>query len=1415
MRKYRFLSALLAVTLIIHTLPVGQVFAAPETEAEVEETDDTDLENDADSDTMETESIDINTVEDFLAFAENCHLDSWSVNKIINLKQDIDLTGTSFETIPVFAGVFDGGGHTISGFRPTDQSYIVGLFRYIQKDGIVSNLTVTGRIDAINEKECIGSICGINRGTIKNCQFHGIVSGQNTVGGIAGINEDSGNITRCTANGRIMGYYSTGGIVGFNHGIITFCNNRSGINDNSTWVEEDDEMGTGLFFSIQTSGDEVELYSGVDTGGIAGYSDGLIERCTNYGTVGYEHTGYNIGGIVGRQAGIVLLCTNNGEVYGRKDVGGIIGQMEPDIEVDEAQSLRNAVNKLHDLIAKTLDDMQDGKNTIKTDLDALSMYGDGALTSGDALAGQMSDFVDDNVEQIQSVTERIEHIIDLLPDIMDNIDASGDAFTRLTDIVNQLVKDLNFLDAVDNSAYNETDYSRVSLLSTVGGRLLINTLNPAKGDTVTITAVYDEGYTLDGSLSVVDANGTSVSYTETTDENSSGSRQYTFTMPSANVKVTAYFRYKDADSTFRAYVAESDIVPEGNSTSDQETNEEEQSDSESGENNSFDSGTEGDADSDSQADENAGSDSDTGEDPDSDSQTGKDPDSDLQTDEDTESKPDSDKKAGDDADNNSSNDTGTNADDRTEPSADGTGKQIRLHSNLSGNASYTVNENTVTLTVNPDSGYTLSTAPAVKDAGGSNLSVTKSRADSYHYEFDIASAASPITVEITFKKQNKQAAVDTALDDLEAAIQNLQEDADYINACQERINAIMIDENGNMREWSDLSSAEQEQVIDEITNMTNCLSRMSSSAASILSALSTLYNILTPYIQDAMEAARKDIDKAIDEIHNMISSLREASRNVRGIVNYMNAQPDIQFATLGSEFDAGREDLHNQLMGISDSLKSLSNNASAYSDIVNEDLQAVNDQLNVVFNLLADHLTDSAGLSVEELYEEVAEEDIDSIITGRCDSCINNGIVKGDINIGGIAGAMSIDEEDPEDNAAGSIDYQVGRRFITKCIIDESINKGYVTAKKDGAGGIVGYMKHGIVTNCEGYGNIESTEGNYVGGIAGESLTIIKNCYSLCSVSGGKNIGGIAGYANTVQECYAIVSADASIGKSGAIAGQITSDADAAVIDNYYVGDDIFGIDNISYAGIAEPIPYTELLTVEHLPTAFWHLTITYRIEDTYLGTQEVKYGESLANLDYPEIPVKEGYYGVWPDYSDRVMTGNLLIEGTYVDTVTVVESSEKAPVTGESWQKPYALVEQIFTEDTILNATLSDRTPPTEAANKEYVIYDISLENGNIGNTETFAIRLLNPYGDNVNVWGYLNGDWQELTGKTRGQYLQVEMTGPKEAFCIVDNKSNTILIVVTVIAGAVVLLLIVFFLKRVKSKAAGRKAKKQEPED
>ncbi len=1926
-----------------------------DTKADASQIEDTELY------TSQMEEIKIYTAEDFLDFASQCYVDSWSLNKYITLQSDISLLGVEFEMIPVFAGVFDGCNHTISGFDYTGDGYVAGLFRYIEKEGVVKNLKLRGNITAANEKECIGSICGVNYGTIKNCSFQGNVSGRESVGGIVGTNESSGTVTGCSTSGRITGYYTTGGIAGKNHGVLTYCTNRAGINDDSDWVEEDDEMGSGLPFGIGSSDSETELYSGVDTGGVTGYSDGMIARCTNYGKVGYEHTGYNIGGIAGRQAGVVSLCTNNGTVYGRKDVGGIVGQMEPFIEIDEAESLRNAVNKLHDLIDKTIDDLQAGKDVIKTDFDHLTTFGDGALESGDALVDEMSDFVDENIDQTQVIVERMEHVMDQLPDILNNVSDAGDAFSRFNDVVKQLSEDLDIAGKLDGGTYNETDYNRITLLSTVGGTLECNSSNPSEGETVTITVVPDNGYALKDGVKAVDANNKAISVSSagnnkytlkmpkenvkvmasfthigtflvksnaggrvevtegedgtttfeakkasgysfvrfvvagkpmqdgqavislkkadymkgskdviveavfaeqesvhkitlsqttggmvTAESTTAGTGEtvrlrvitnsdyklqklritdnlpyepskdtageYTFTMPNKDIEVEAWFEYTRKNDTDAVVYAESNIggtisvrrstesdvynvtirpsadyelkegdcliienstassskeekkteknkkaeidktgnaesekagstkaetekagitkaetdktgnaeiakiktvsekavntkgeagkaaninaeasktigktlkkasasAPQTNvaaisqengnnpqvygvgfhalaeesqradenaesgnkpesssqsegsnpskssgkpkesvqpessdnaevsssqpqSSSQPEENESDQPESSKAEGNESDQ-----PESSSQPESNSKAEGNESDQPESSSKAegneSDQPESNSKAEGNESDQPESSKPEGSDqpesskpensdqpegstgkeeesSESSSSNEnssdntdesttqpttdktsettTETSTEDTTEnptqkPSdsneKDGTetrivltkadltedsdgnykyvlrldrftdarpisvmgyfqkkessgttysistasgvggtvaadtssaakgdkvyvtpvsssgyllrtltvkasdgsevnctkdsdGKryffympaldvkvtavyepiQIVLSSNYSGDAEYSGGaDGIVTLKIRPDASYTLKGNPSVTDANGKKLSLSKKQGGSYIYEFCINNATVPCKVTITFQKQNAGGTVDTAKLDIEDSVEELQKASDNVNQCIDKIRDIVLNSDGSIKSWDQLTKDQQNEVIGEIMNLAEYLGDMSDAASSILSNLSVIAKVLSPYISDAAEAAKEDIKKGTEHIQSVLDSLKSAGNGVKGIVNYINAQPDIQFTKLGNDFDVKKEDLHNQLQGISDSLKSLSDNASNYSDIINEDLRAVNDQLNVVFNLLADHLVDYSELSVEELYEEVSDEEIDTITTGRTDSCTNKGIVKGDINVGGIAGAMSIDEEDPEDSAAGSVEYKIGRRFITKCIINGSVNEGYITAKKNGAGGIVGYMKHGVVLDSEGYGSVESTEGDYVGGICGESLTIIKRCYALCSVSGGKNIGGIAGFADTLKDCYAIVDCEATIGRKGAIAGQTASyenlpddkeEQEIKVSGNYYVGDSLYGIDNISYVGIAEPITYEELLTAEKLPTEFWHLKVIYRIEDTYLGMQEIPFGESLASLQYPEIPERQGYYGVWPDYADKTMTGNLVVEGEYKENVTVVESAEKfLESTKGEYEKPYALVEQIFTEDTILNVTLSDRTPPVQADNKEYVIYDIALENGGISESDTFAVRIYNPYQD-AEVWAYHDNQWTALESKPRGQYLQVEMTGEKEAFCIIEKKSYKLMYIIAAAACGVVLILLISFLKKLRTHRRQRRAEKK----
>ena len=148
--------------------------------------------------------IRISTAEDWKSFVKNCKLDTWSAGKTVVLDTDLDLGG-NFTPVPVFSGTFDGNGHSIHMGSYTSAASDTGVFRYVSEGAVVKNLTVTGTWEPSGGKSTIGGIVGHNSGTIENCMFNGVVDGKNNIGGIAGINENTGVITGCTVRGEIRG----------------------------------------------------------------------------------------------------------------------------------------------------------------------------------------------------------------------------------------------------------------------------------------------------------------------------------------------------------------------------------------------------------------------------------------------------------------------------------------------------------------------------------------------------------------------------------------------------------------------------------------------------------------------------------------------------------------------------------------------------------------------------------------------------------------------------------------------------------------------------------------------------------------------------------------------------------------------------------------------------------------------------------------------------------------------------------------------------------------------------------------------------------------------------------------------------------------------------------------------------------
>lgn len=353
-------AALLAALMLLACLPVTQADAAGNT-------------------------IHISSEAELRDLAASCALDTWSRDKNVVLDSDLTLADPSFLPIPTFGGSFDGQGHTIHNVSITDSLSPAGLFGVVQAGGSVRSLHVVGTVTPSGDGRSVGGIAGENNGAIEKCSFTGTVSGQVYVGGIAGHTGASGSILACETRGAVIGDSMTGGITGYNEGLLADCTNSACVNVESTDPRLDlEDLDLTLTPDLSKLGQANAGASAADTGGIAGYSAGTLSDCVNHGAVGYQHIGYNTGGVAGRSCGQLLRCRNDGSIAGRKDVGGVVGQIEPYIQVDASPTYLSELNRqlyeLKSLTDQAANDTQDGAGDVSDRLSDMNDYLKDALS---------------------------------------------------------------------------------------------------------------------------------------------------------------------------------------------------------------------------------------------------------------------------------------------------------------------------------------------------------------------------------------------------------------------------------------------------------------------------------------------------------------------------------------------------------------------------------------------------------------------------------------------------------------------------------------------------------------------------------------------------------------------------------------------------------------------------------------------------------------------------------------------------------------------------------------------------------------------------------------------------------------------------------------------------------------------------
>ena len=1025
----------------------------------------------------ESETLTVANTEDLITLAKNCRLDTWSQGKTVVLTADLDLTDLEFESIPTFGGTFDGGGHTISGLSFQGDGSNEGFFRYVQESATVKNLHIKGSLEPTGSKKNIGGIAGSNSGQILSCTFDGTIKAETNVGGIVGINEQTGSIYNSSASGNFSGTHSTGGVAGRNLGQLINCSNEAEINTGDYEAGgslENLNLDTNL---KQLTGDDEAseiVNTTTDTGGICGYSSGAVQNCTNEGKIGYPHIGYNVGGVAGRSSGYLSGNQNYGSVEGRKDVGGVTGQMAPDLTLrfdeDKIEELRGEINKLGDLVDDALGHMDHSRSGISSRMDKISGYTDDAKSSAKSLTKRTTEWADTNIEKINQSEAAIKA----------GVEDAREALTQLSHVAGSINEEIQKIN---------------DILDTITG--------PAHKDE--LDSVKDSMNTASDKLA------------------------------SASGKASDALKQYDSDK------------------------------------------------------------------------------------------------------------------------------------------------------------------------------------------------------------------------DVSKLITGLSDAADDMNA--------------GLSAWNDA----QKKLGDLLGD---------------------------PDVQDAVQ-------KALDGLGPMSSEIEEALTAMKAALEKMGADisgMDLSFEKFGDDYRADGDRLYAAVGGISEQLEKLGDQISDMTEDTIEDFRKINTQFSKVMNTMLDLVTDANDTSdsIEDKIVDVSDEEIEKTTRGKAYGCQNFGEIEGDVSVGGIAGSMAIEyDTDPEDDISKIGEGTLNFTLETKAIIQHCVNKGEITSKKDNAGGVVGNMALGLVVDSEGYGSALSTNGNYVGGIAGYSVSQIRRSYAKCTLEGGDYVGGIAGYGRDIKDCYSLIEVTEADEYIGSIAGD--RDEEGEQSGNYFVGDAYGAVDDISYGGKAEPADFETVAATAGIPSDFLNFELRFVADGQVLKQVPFKYGADLSDVEYPDIPKKDGYNGKWEEADLSDMTFSKDLDVLYTTESTAVASDQMRDLAHST-----LLAEGTFSLDAklvLVEAEEDTEQVPTRGRVLEQ--WTSTLRDPILTDSVSYKLRFIAPEMKGKPGLYRLNedGSWKKLSYQKDGSYLVFDADSAEITFCVTEEPGGILLYILSG-AAVVILLIVLLVIKKLRKK-------------
>ncbi|MGN0164100.1 MAG: hypothetical protein ACI4EA_11070 [Candidatus Ornithomonoglobus sp.] len=457
--------------------------------------------------------------------------------------------------------------------------------------------------------------------------------------------------------------------------------------------------------------------------------------------------------------------------------------------------------------------------------------------------------------------------------------------------------------------------------------------------------------------------------------------------------------------------------------------------------------------------------------------------------------------------------------------------------------------------------------------------------------------------------------------------------------------------------------------------------------------------------------------------------------------------------------------------------------------------------------------------------------------------CINSGEVSGLRDIGGISGGAGFEfgiNNEKEITTDGK-DFSLNPSTAIKSVIEACINEGGVTAKNNTAGGITGFSDIGKIKDSINYGNIAVTDGSYAGGISGYNLNEIMRCINTGDVDADSDIGGIAGYGKHISQTYALTRTSSDGDRIGAVAGT----ANGNLEHNYFLEEELGGINGVNYSDKAQSVKkdviahdgeiapelggleerywtatagelympqlraFTENTSVSRCETlkgksaaaARFRFTVSFIVDFETVKTFNLDYGETIPAEQIPEMPKKNGKYGVWDRNVNEPIIRNTKFTAVYdKSTSTLSYGGEPPQLLAEGDFSPGAALEvNEFNPAAVVNdrkyktvagyeMILTDNGKPYEGELKVHVRIPKSIKNPRIGLITQSSVLIADSEKD--------------------GSYLLFNPDGAQR-FIVLSERTSPVPYIITGIIILAAFVLLFIFRKRIKERRLLNKLK------